>query len=45
MLFCQVLKESHLYVNSKKSNFVSHKIHPPKKSYAIACHTFLKIKT
>jgi hypothetical protein len=31
MLFCQVLKESHLYLNSKKSNFVSNKIHPSKK--------------
>jgi hypothetical protein len=31
MLFCQVLKESHLYLNSKKSNFVLHKIYPPNK--------------
>jgi hypothetical protein len=31
MLFCQALKEPHLYLNSKKSNLASHKIHAPKK--------------
>jgi len=31
MLFCQVLKEPHLYVHSKKSNFASHKIQEPNK--------------
>ena len=31
MLFCQVLIETHLYVNSKKSNFAIHKRYPPNK--------------